>query len=223
MRAPDHAAGRKRKCRECGNIVAIHGAIDPKEDLNRLADARITPMGADSCAAGAGMQMRRDEKACPCCGETILAVARKCKHCGEWLEEKVEAAAAGPARESRYAELREIAVAQKNLLFAIFGSLFSSVYWWYASYLAGPPEGLITWLAVIVTLFQGYAIYNEAAALGMPSAWLFSLGSLFPVLSFLLLLIIDEFAQNVLRKAGLSVGLFGVKLSEIDKLRLPSG
>lgn len=32
-----------------------------------------------------------DTKQCPYCGETILAVAKKCKHCGEWLpEEKVE-------------------------------------------------------------------------------------------------------------------------------------
>lgn len=25
-------------------------------------------------------------KQCPCCGEEILATAKKCKHCGEWLE-----------------------------------------------------------------------------------------------------------------------------------------
>lgn len=29
-----------------------------------------------------------EKKVCPYCGEEILAVAKKCKHCGEWLDKK---------------------------------------------------------------------------------------------------------------------------------------
>lgn len=31
--------------------------------------------------------MKKDTMECPYCGEEILAVAKKCKHCGEWLKE----------------------------------------------------------------------------------------------------------------------------------------
>ena len=30
--------------------------------------------------------MEKTER-CPYCGEEILAIAKKCKHCGEWLDE----------------------------------------------------------------------------------------------------------------------------------------
>lgn len=31
--------------------------------------------------------MEQETKRCPYCGEEILAVAKKCKHCGEWQDE----------------------------------------------------------------------------------------------------------------------------------------
>jgi len=30
------------------------------------------------------------KKECPYCGEEILATAKKCKHCGEWLDEEID-------------------------------------------------------------------------------------------------------------------------------------
>ena len=35
-------------------------------------------------------------KKCPCCGEEILAVAKKCKYCGEWLDEAKELGGKSP-------------------------------------------------------------------------------------------------------------------------------
>ncbi len=35
--------------------------------------------------------MPDETKNCPMCGEEILAVAKKCKHCGEMLDQKTKA------------------------------------------------------------------------------------------------------------------------------------
>src|SRR5690349_6877954 len=40
--------------------------------------------------------MNSDETPCPVCGETIKTVARKCKHCGEWLGANPHAEAGTP-------------------------------------------------------------------------------------------------------------------------------
>ena len=34
--------------------------------------------------------MTNETKTCPFCGEEILAVAKKCKHCGEWIDKQGE-------------------------------------------------------------------------------------------------------------------------------------
>ena len=37
--------------------------------------------------------MDKPTKLCPFCGKEILAVAKKCKHCGKWLESADEVSA----------------------------------------------------------------------------------------------------------------------------------
>ena len=72
----------------------------------------------------------REVKACPYCGEEILAVAVKCKHCGEFLN-KVPAGQAAP---DPAAPLREAAgqdeprqgVAEEEVIFQGSGSQWTN-------------------------------------------------------------------------------------------------
>jgi len=75
MEVPETAAGQVVACPACAQQMQV-----PAE-LAAAAEA------AGSAAAGGAEPIKR----CPFCGETILKVARKCKHCQETLPEGVDA------------------------------------------------------------------------------------------------------------------------------------
>ena len=103
-------AGRRAKCPKCGQVGRV-GSSGPTHDPNDAHAPRIKPSmanpgdyplkDADDSRNGtyhaeppegapAGKAVRRlpePTTRCPFCQEEILAVARKCKHCGEYLDE----------------------------------------------------------------------------------------------------------------------------------------
>lgn len=72
--APDRYAGRDAKCPGCGGALHFPG------------DEAAAVLDSPAIAAGETDVAARDEIDCPFCAEPIRAAARKCKHCGEFLD-----------------------------------------------------------------------------------------------------------------------------------------
>ena len=76
LKAPDQAAGKSLKCPTCAAAIAVPAA----------ASAGSPAPTAQVQASPASKPM----KPCPFCGEDVLAIAKKCKHCGEMLDKVLD-------------------------------------------------------------------------------------------------------------------------------------
>lgn len=79
------AAGKKLKCPKCGELVSVPQPAD--EDVGYAMTDDAAPLAPARVLAPAS-------KRCPYCGESILADAMKCRHCGEFLDPQRAATAA---------------------------------------------------------------------------------------------------------------------------------
>lgn len=83
LKAKDTAAGKTAKCPDCGELIRI-------PELNEVLDAEEDYGGSPSADDDLSLPSSGDQKPCPVCGEMIASSAKKCRFCGEYLDETLK-------------------------------------------------------------------------------------------------------------------------------------
>jgi len=92
--ADDHDAGRRARCPECHATLTLPAAAfeEPPHApayafAGGAAAERTERRAEDDFAQSSGAENRKELIACPYCAEPIRYGARKCRHCGEYLDD----------------------------------------------------------------------------------------------------------------------------------------
>jgi hypothetical protein len=118
FQVPDSAAGKQGRCPGCKHLLQIPGTPAPPEG----PEVPETPEAGSSGTPAPGREAgQRETKACPYCSEEILATARKCRHCGEFLDRTLRHGARAGRRR------RPLRPVPNHLVSAILVTLFCCV------------------------------------------------------------------------------------------------
>lgn len=101
VQAPDDKAGRKGKCLRCGAVVEIpRPSVPPKQasttsaidqpaqtiaEPNEARSAAIVSTVSESSTEISDTTLPASTRKCPYCTGELSIDAKKCRHCGEWL------------------------------------------------------------------------------------------------------------------------------------------
>jgi hypothetical protein len=91
--ASDDYVGKKVVCPKCKATITVKAPVDPSTNVLEVIPvaAPVSPTPPAGPVAGQQWDLElvpqnTQYKTCDYCGESILAAARKCKHCGEMLD-----------------------------------------------------------------------------------------------------------------------------------------
>ena len=70
-------------------------------------------------------------------------------------------------------------------------------------------------ISLVMSIITMYFIYQIGTGLKMKYVWLWLVGMLIPLLSLILILVMNSKATSFIRKNGFTVGLLGAKITDI--------
>jgi|GEM_PF-2198173 len=90
--APQEIAGQLIDCPACKNTIEIPFVGSKKATLIKSSNSpqEETVQQINNSLSPFNKKEEPDTKNCPYCGESILYIAKKCKHCGEFLDEALK-------------------------------------------------------------------------------------------------------------------------------------
>lgn len=96
LRLPPEFAGRQGVCPRCRETIVVPGPGAPVPAAEaRAPGGEATAPGGEATAPGGGGAPSAPDRPCPACGEPIKVAAKKCRHCGEFLDAALRAARRG--------------------------------------------------------------------------------------------------------------------------------
>ena len=179
-------AERARFCPECGTKLENGTMFCPncgtKIDLPQVT-TQLSSLSKTEV-------MTKGKTTCPYCGEEILATAKKCKHCGEWLDRDNEESSEentsalqqqqnsmrSAIEEARWNESNSSALPiQAGIIAIVMGIIFKS--WWvglgtffgFFILIMLPRIGVV--VCVLLSIFYGYIGYVIGSWFSTGAGW----------------------------------------------------
>ena len=235
LKAPDALAGKKAKCPQCGSVIPIPAPVADAEEIDDGDPSAARPAASKSSSKPKPRAVKNEvdddfedevedsaeesndgRRACPMCGEMIVATAAKCRFCGEVLDRELRKS--GKSRSGRKgkgdpADLRTIAKHQKGILVCILIQMLI-----FGLQFAAPPQlRPLVGLAFLVASLAGtvfvFMLAMKVYSTGMGIC--FGILTIVPCVGLIMLLVVNSKATEVLKKNGIKVGLLGANLSDI--------